>query len=257
MPIQFDFTGKSVFVTDSATGLGRRIAETFHELGASVAIHDAFPLPVANAVRELGGGSRLFAAPGDLARTGNVQGIMQTAINGLGRLDVLVCCPTQGSLCGIDKLREGYFERVMGTNTKKAFFTTQACVPALRASRGAVVHVASAIGLIGGPAGAVAYATASGATVQMTRMMALELAADGIRVNALCPAWSDADDAAGDALADYIKRRSPLGRLMTPDECAAAVLYLSAQFSGYTTGAMLVADGGIASGHYVNSSQER
>jgi NAD(P)-dependent dehydrogenase (short-subunit alcohol dehydrogenase family) len=257
MPIQFDFSGKGVFVTDSATGLGRRIAEAFHELGARVAIHDALPLPVANAVRELGGGSRLVAAPGDLAKTSNVEGILQTAINGLGRLDVLVCCPTQGSLCSIDKLGEEYFEQVMGANTKKAFFTTQACVPALRASRGAVVHVASAIGLVGGPAGAVAYATASGATVQMTRMMALELAADSIRVNAVCPAWADADGPTGDVFADYIKQRSPLGRLMTLDECAAAVLYLSAPFTGYTTGATLVADGGIASGHYVTGSQER
>jgi NAD(P)-dependent dehydrogenase (short-subunit alcohol dehydrogenase family) len=257
MPIQFDFSGKGVFVTDSAVGLGQRIAAAFHELGARVAIHDALPLPVANAVRELGGGSRLVAAPGDLAKTNNIEGVLQTAIDDLGRLDVLVCCPTQGSLCRIDKLDEEYFERVMGANTKKSFFTTQACVPALRASRGAVVHVASAVGLVGGPAGAVAYATASGATLQMTRMIALELAADGIRVNAVCPAWSDADDAAAEALANYIKKRSPLGRLMTLDECAAAVLYLSAPFSGYTTGATLVADGGITSGHYVTGSQER
>jgi NAD(P)-dependent dehydrogenase (short-subunit alcohol dehydrogenase family) len=257
MPIQFDFSGKGVFVSDSSIGLGRRIAEAFHELGARVAIHDALPLPAANAVRELGGGSRLVAASGDLAKTSNVEGILQTAINGLGRLDVLVCCPTQGSLCSIDKLDEEYFERVMGANTKKAFFTTQACVPALRATRGAVVHVASAVGLVGGPAGAVAYATASGATVQMTRMMALELAASGIRVNAVCPAWADADDPAEDAFADYVKKRSLLGRLMTSDECAAAVLYLAAPLSGYTTGATLVVDGGIASGHYVSTSQER
>src|ERR1700678_1244472 len=111
MPIQFDFSGKGVFVTDSAIGLGRRIAEAFYELGARVAIHDALPLPVANAVRELGGGSRLVAAPGDLAKTSNVEGILQTAINDLGRLDVLVCCPAQGSPCSIDNLDEEYFER--------------------------------------------------------------------------------------------------------------------------------------------------
>lgn len=139
----------------------------------------------------------------------------------------------------------------MGMNTKKAFFTTQACVLALRATRGAVVQVASTVGLVGGPAGAVGYATASGATVQMTRMMALELAAEGIRVNAVCPAWADAGGPAADVFAEYIKKRSPLGRIATPDECAAAVLYLSAPLSGYTTGATLVVDGGIASGHYV------
>lgn len=251
MPIQFDFSGKGVFVTDSATGLGRRIAEAFHELGANVAIHDASPVQVEKAVRELGGGSRLVAAPGDLAKTAKVEGIVQKAISDLGRLDVLVCCSMQGSLCAVDRISEEDFARVMGANTKKAFFTTQTCVPALRATRGAVVHVASTIGLVGGPTGAVGYATASGATVQMTRMMALELAAEGIRVNAICLAWADADGSAAAAFADYIKKRSPLGRIATPDECAAAVLYLAGPFSGYTMGATLVADGGIASGHYV------
>jgi NAD(P)-dependent dehydrogenase (short-subunit alcohol dehydrogenase family) len=85
----------------------------------------------------------------------------------------------------------------------------------------------------------------------MTRMMALELAMDGIRVNAVCPAWAGADGPAASVFTDYIKKRSPLGRIATADECAAAVLCLAAPFSGYTTGAMLVVDGGIASGHYV------
>ncbi len=252
MPIQFDFSGRCVFVTDSATGLGRRIAESFHELGATVAIHDASPVQTERAVRELGGSPRLVAAPGDLAKTANVERIVHKAIGDLGRLDVLICCATQGRLCAVDRISDDDFGRAMGANTKKAFFTTQACVPALRATRGAVVHVASTIGLVGGPPGSVAFATATGATVQMARMMALELAAEGIRINAVCPAWAEMDDAAtATVLADYIKRRSPLGRIATADECAAAVLYLTAPFSAYTTGATLVADGGIASGHYV------
>jgi meso-butanediol dehydrogenase / (S,S)-butanediol dehydrogenase / diacetyl reductase len=252
MSIQFDFSGKGVFVTDSATGLGRRIAEAFLELGAKVAIHDARPAEVERAVRELGGGPRLVAAPGDLATTANVEGIVQKAIGSLGRLDVLVCCATKAGLCGVDTISDDDFGRVMGANTKQAFFTTQSCVPALRATRGAVVHVASTIGLVGGPTGAVGYATACGATVQMTRMMALELAAEGIRVNVVCPAWAEADDPTVTAVfAEYIKTRSPLGRIATPDECAAAVLYLAAPFSAYTTGTALVADGGISSGHYV------
>jgi NAD(P)-dependent dehydrogenase (short-subunit alcohol dehydrogenase family) len=251
MPIQFDFSGKRVFVTDSAIGLGRRIAQVFHELGAIVAINDASLAQVEKTVRELGS-SRLVAAPGDLAKTANVEGIVHKAINELGRLDVLVCCSVQASFCAVDRISEQDFARVMGANTKKAFFTTQACVPALRATRGAVVHVASIMGLVGGPPGTVGYATSSGATVQMTRMMALELAAEGIRVNAVCPAWADAEGPAAAVFADYIKKRSPLGRIATPDECAAAVLYLAAPFSGYTVGATLVADGGITSGHYVS-----
>jgi 3-oxoacyl-[acyl-carrier protein] reductase len=250
MPIQFDFTGKGVFVTDSATGLGRHIAEAFHELGANVAIQHESTVAVEKTIRELGG-LRLVAAPGDLKKTANVGAIVQKAITDLGRLDVLVCCAMQQSLCTIDKISEEHFGQVIDANTKQAFFTTQACVPALRSTRGSVVHVASTIGLVGGPTGTVGYATASGATVQMTRMMALELASEGIRVNVVCPAWADAEGPAASVFTEYIEKRSPLGRISTPDECAAAVLYLSAPFSGCTTGATLVADGGIASGHYI------
>ena len=89
--------------------------------------------------------------------------------------------------------------------------------------------------------------------MQMTRMMALELSSDGIRVNAVCPASAEARDPAAAAIyAEYFSKRSPLGRVPAmPDEIATAVLYLATPMLGYTTGAMLVVDGGIASGHYV------
>jgi NAD(P)-dependent dehydrogenase (short-subunit alcohol dehydrogenase family) len=252
MAIQFDFTGKGVIVTHSATGLGRRIAEAFHELGATVAIHDASVQEVTRALTELGGDARYIGASGDLSKPADVAQIIQKAVAGLGRLDVLVCCATKARLCPIDHITAAELNHVVGASTKQAFFATQACVPALRATRGSVVHVASTIGLVGGPPGAVAYATASGATVQMTRMMALELAPDGIRVNVVCPAWAEADDPAVSAvLGDYFKSRSPVGRMTTPDECAAAVLYLAAPLSGSMAGASLVPDTGIASGHYV------
>lgn len=252
MPIQFDFRDRRVFVTDAAAGLGRCIAGAFHDLGAKVAIHGPSEAAIAASIRDLGGGPRLIAAPGDLATTANVAAVVGGAITALGGLDVLVCCATEASLCDLEHIDEANFTRVMSVNTKKALFVTQASVPALRATRGAVVYVASTIGLVGGPRGAVGYATASGATIQMARMTALELASDGIRVNAVCPAWVDADDAATASVFDsFIRKRSPLGRLEKPDEIAAAVLYLAAPFAGYTTGSTLVADGAIASGHYV------
>src|SRR5579871_2971633 len=122
MSIQFDFSGKGVFVTDSAHGLGRHIAAAFHALGAKVAIHDTSPGEAEKTVRELGGGARLLAAPGDLTKAANVAGITEKAIHSLGRLDVLVCCALQGSLRAVDRLSEDDFAQAMGTNTKKAFF---------------------------------------------------------------------------------------------------------------------------------------
>lgn len=252
MSIQFDFSGRGVFVTDSAAGLNRHVAAAFHALGASVAVHDRSPAVAEQAVRELGGGARLVAAGGDLTTPANVPGIVEGALTRLGRLDVLVCGSDKAHLRGIDELSEADFSAMLSGNTKQAFFTAQACVPALRETRGAIVHIASTIGLIGGPKGAVGLATASGATVQMARMMALELAPDGIRVNALCPAWVNAQSPSdAQVLADFLARRAPGGRLATAEECTAAVLYLAASFAGATTGATLITDGGIASGHYI------
>jgi len=277
MTIRFDFRDKGVFVTDSAAGLGRHIAEAFHALGAKVAIHGASAAEVEAAIRELGGGARLVPVAGDLSNLAKLPKLVGDALAALGRLDVLVCLGTKASLRPVEQIDTAYFEQVMGRNTKQAFFVTQACVPALRSTRGAVVHVASAVGLVGGPHGAVGYATASGAMAQMARMMALELANDGIRVNELCPAWAEASGAvasgrtgdagaaspgaraagaddsgnAAAAYAEFFATRSPLHRAQTPQEVAAAVLYLAAPFSGYTTGAVVAADGGISSGHYV------
>jgi NAD(P)-dependent dehydrogenase (short-subunit alcohol dehydrogenase family) len=253
MALQLDFKAKGVLVTHGATGLGRRIAAAFHELGATVALHDSSATNVDAALRELGGGSRLKAAPGDLSDTADISRIVDKAIVDLGRLDVVVCLGTKASLRVIERIDEDYFGQVLGENAKQAFFLTQACVPALRATRGSVVHVTSTVGLVGGPKGAVGYATASAAMMQMTRMMALELSSDGIRVNAVCPASAEArDPAAAATYAEYFSKRSPLGRVAMPDEIASAVLYLATPMSGYTTGAALMVDGGITSGHYVS-----
>ncbi len=252
MALQLDFQAKGVMVAGGATALGRCIAGAFRELGATVALHDSSAAQLDAALGELGGGARLKAAPGDLADTAAIGQIAARAIAELGRLDVLVCLGTKASLRPIEQIDHDYFEQVLGENTKQAFFLTQACVPALRSTRGCVVHIGSAVGLVGGPRGAVGYATACGAMMQMTRMMALELSCDGIRVNSVCPASAEGrDPAAAASYGDYFSKRSPLGRLPLAEEIASAVLYLATPLSGYTTGATLVVDGGISSGHYV------
>jgi NAD(P)-dependent dehydrogenase (short-subunit alcohol dehydrogenase family) len=251
MAIQLEFHGKRVLIAPGATDAGRRIAAAFHELGATVAIAGPSQPGVERAIAALGGGERLIAATGDLTDVSNIGDTVRRAIEALGGLDVLVCGPAPGSLRAVDDITEAYWQGVVSRGPKAAFFIAQACVPALRVTRGAIVNVASVIGLVGGPPGAAAFASASGAMVQMSRMMALELADSGIRVNTVCPAWAEGDSAGtSEILREYICARSPLRRAAGADDCAAAVLYLSASLSGYTTGAVLVADGGITSGHY-------
>jgi 3-oxoacyl-[acyl-carrier protein] reductase len=245
-----------VFVTGSTHGIGRAAAEAFLAAGATVAVNGRTREAVERAIREMGGGSRLVAAPGDLSVTLERERTVSQALVDLGGLDVLVNNAGRGDDCAVDRVTDEYWQRMIDLNLKTAFFAAQRCVPELRKTRGNIINVCSVLGLIGGPAGSVVYATTKGALVQMTRMMALALAADGIRVNALCPGWIDTpmiqrDNAAagGDALYQYIEGVVPWGRIGTPAETAGAMLYLASHTSSYTTGAILSVDGGLASGH--------
>lgn len=259
MAMLIDYRGKCVFVTDSVSGLGRRMAERFHELGATVAMNGPSSDSVQQAIKDMGGGSRLISAPADLTRVSEIRSTVERAIAAMTRLDVLVCSTARGDLRPIETVTAEYWEAVLAINLKAAFFAAQACAPALKKNKGCIVNVASVIGLLGGPPGVAVYATAKGAMTHMSRMMALELAGDGVRVNTFCPGWVDPraaesglQAASNDALDMYISQRSPLQRTPTMDECADAVVYLAASVASYTTGATLVADGGLTSGHYLS-----
>ena len=258
MNIHFDFSGKRVLVTGSTMGIGRAAAEAFHELGATVAINGRTDASVAKAVAELGGGPRLVAAPGDLSTTIEINTVIGALLARWGGIDVLVNNAGRGDDCVVDNVTEEYWEKMLALNLKGAFFTTQACIPALKASRGCVINVASGLGVMGGPPGSVVYSTTKTAMVQMTKMMALEFAQQGVRVNAMVPGWIDTpmiraeNERLGDnGLLDYIELTTPAGRIGTSEEMAGAILYLAAPFASFTTGSVLAADGGLTAGHYV------
>jgi 3-oxoacyl-[acyl-carrier protein] reductase len=258
MKIQFDFSGKRVLVTGSTMGIGRAAAEAFHEHGATVAINGRTAASVAKAIDELGGGPRLVAAPGNLSTNAEIKTVVDGLLGHWGGLDILVNNAGRGDDCVVDEVTEEYWEKMMALNLKGAFFTTQACIAALKASRGNVVNISSGLGVMGGPPGSVVYSTTKTAMVQMTKMMALEFAQEGVRINTLVPGWIDTpmirsenERLGNNGLLDYIELTTPAGRIGTSEEMAGAILYLAAPFASFTTGCVLVADGGLTSGHYV------
>jgi NAD(P)-dependent dehydrogenase (short-subunit alcohol dehydrogenase family) len=256
MNYQLDFTGKRVLVTGSTMGIGRAAAAAFHGLGATVAVNGRTESSVAQAISEMGGGDRLVPLPGDLSSTREIDRAISVLLARFGGLDILVNNAGRGDDCLVDAVTEEYWAKMIALNLKGAFFTSQACIPALKASKGCIVNIASGLGVMGGPPGSLVYATTKTAMVQMTRMLALDLAADGVRVNNMVPGWIDTpmirreNELSGNALLEYICHTTPVGRIGTAEECAGAILYLASPSSAFTTGATLSADGGLTGGHY-------
>jgi NAD(P)-dependent dehydrogenase (short-subunit alcohol dehydrogenase family) len=244
-----DFSGKRVLVTGSTKGIGRATAELFREAGASVAINGRTAGAVATTISELGSRG-LVPAAGDVRTVEGCRHVVDKAIAALGGLDCLVnnvgICP----LAHLMEITEEHWDEVMEVNLRSAFFCTKFALPALRKSRGNVVMVSSVAGLMAGPTDSFVYAITKGGLVNMTRAMALELAKDPVRVNCVCPGYTDTPMVAAENAATngqiyrFIQNATPLGRLSTVRECASSILYLASDDAAYVTGSIFVNDGG-------------
>lgn len=244
-----DFSGKRVLVTGSTMGIGRGTAEMFLEAGATVAINGRKEEIVAEAVQEMNN-PRAVAVPGDVATVAGCRSIIARAVEQLGGLDVLV---NNAGICPLSYLMdvtEEHWDQVIAVNLRAAFFCSKFALPHLRSSRGNIVMVASVAGLAAGPTDSLVYAISKGGLINMTKALAIELAPDGVRINAVCPGYIDTpmiqaeNTATGGQVHEFIRRATPLGRAGTIRECASSILYLASSRASYCTGSLLVNDGG-------------
>ena len=246
------FAGRCALVTGAARGLGFATARALLAAGAAVAINDRTLEAVDRAIARLGGGG---PAAGRLARADGPAQAVEAALAVLGGLDLLVNNAAVNVEQPIDTTDRPHWDLHLAVDLRAPFFTVQAALPALRQSRGAVVNVASELGLHAMPNN-VAYVVAKHGLVAMTRAMAIELAPDGVRVNAVCPGAMDTElmrdcaHASGDPNAYYaaFARHAPLGRMARPEEVAEIVLLLGSSRAGFVTGAALPVDGGSTAG---------
>ncbi len=250
-----DMTGKRVLVTGSTTGIGRGTAEMLRANGARVAINGRDPINVDRVIDQMGA-EGYVAAPGQVGTVEGCRRIVETAVEKLGGLDCLVNNVGIGPLARLMQVTEPHWDEVIAVNLRAALFCTQAALPALRASRGSVVIISSAAGLIAGPPDSFVYAISKGGLIAMTRSLAIELAPDGVRVNCICPGYIDTpmiqaeNELTNGQLNRAIRKFTPIGRIGTVRECASSILYLASDEGRYVTGAMLSNDGGC----YANGS---
>jgi meso-butanediol dehydrogenase/(S,S)-butanediol dehydrogenase/diacetyl reductase len=241
--------GKVVLITGGGSGIGAAMARRFAHEGARVVICGRRREPLDRLVGALAAaGLAAEAVPADVADEGQVASLVGDTARRHGRLDVLVSNAFQMSVGPVEGLSTTDWHHNFRVTLDAVFFGLRAALPVMREQgRGAIVNVSSTAGLAG-QSGLAAYASAKAALENLTRTAAVEAAPFGVRVNSLCPgviATEGTLAAFGDAkLRRAMERQIPTGRFGTPEEVAAAALFLASDDASYVTGATLIVDGG-------------
>ncbi len=240
--------GRSAVVTGVGSGLGQAIAREFAAEGALVVGCDVND-PAGEATMD-GIGTYLHA---DVSREVEVEGLIAAAIEGHGRLDVMVNNAAVQIEQELAETTEEQLDRILAVNLKGVFFGCKHAVRAMRpAGGGAIVNIASILGLVGDGILA-AYCAAKGGVLGITRATAVQYGRDGIRCNAVCPGDIDTPlvqayfDTAADpaALRAEVSAEYPLARIAEPREIARAVVFLASEDASFMSGQPLVVDGGL------------
>lgn len=241
--------GKSAIVTGAGSGFGAATARLFAEAGARVVVADIDGPAAHHVADEIGDAA--VAVTCDVTRDDDTRRMIATAVDTFGGLDVLV------NNAGVShwnqpltEVTEADFDRVYAVNVKALFWAAKHAVPALSArGGGAIVNIASTAGIRPRP-GLCWYNGSKGACITITKSMAVELAPQRIRVNALCPVAGETPLLAHFMGGDTPENRArfvatvPLGRLSQPLDIAQAALWLASDEAAFITGVALEVDGG-------------
>jgi NAD(P)-dependent dehydrogenase (short-subunit alcohol dehydrogenase family) len=235
------FTGKRALVTGAGSGIGEAVARTLHEEGAEVVLTDVSAEPVEAIAAELG--DRASAVALDVRDEDAVREVVRDVA-------VLANVAGIGSTTAAPDTTLEVWEDVLAVNARGTFLCCKHAIPGMvERGGGSIVNMASVAGLVG-LRNRVAYSASKGAVIAMTRALAVDHVADGVRVNAVCPGTVDSPwvrrlvEEVGESL-EALRARQPMGRLGKPQEIAEAVAYLASDDAAFVTGTAFVIDGGL------------
>lgn len=250
-------TAPAVMVTGAARGIGRAVAVRFCRDGWHVVANDVDASSLRQTVDDLPG--EAMAVPGDASDPESAGTLLAAVANQWGRLDALVNnAAITGPRGGLDAWGPARFRDFVAANAAGPYGCTHAAVPLLRGQPAPAVVNLSSVGASRAFRGHPAYVASKGAIEAQTRALALDLAGEGIRVNAVAPGMV-ATEPWGDLPAAERDRRSqlvPLGRPATPEDVADAVAFLVSRRAAYITGQVLGVDGGLSAQAYSPSDEE-
>lgn len=240
--------GKCALVTGGGRGIGRGIVLALAREGADVAVnYHRGREPAEATAREVEAlGRRAAVVRADVADVAAVERAVAEAVSALGGLDIVVANAGVASRpAPVKDLPLDEWRRVLATDLDGPFFTARAVLPHLIARRGALIFISSIGADVAAPGGAPYYVAKAGVNV-LTKVIAREVAADGVRVNCVAPGLvrSDMGDRMLRALGDVLLQGIPLGRAGEPGDVGAAVAFLASAEASWITGKILRVDGG-------------
>lgn len=238
-----NFENQVVIVTGASRGIGRAIAEAFAAQGAKVACI-ATSLANAQATAEAIGGRAYACNVGDSEQ---VEATIAAIVDEMGTPSVLVnnAGVTRDTL--MIRMKDEDWDAVMNINLKGAFLTCRAVAKVMMKARyGRIVNITSVVGL-GGAAGQANYAAAKAGLIGLTKTVAKEFGSRNITCNAVAPGFIETDmtESLPEEFRNHVTKTAPAGRLGTPEDVAASVVFLASHEAAYITGQVLVVDGGL------------
>lgn len=241
----FDLTQRTALVTGATGGIGAAIARALHAQGAVVALHGRRADALEGLAAELG--SRVHVLPAELAADGAAEQLVKDAEAAMGGLDILVSNAglTRDTL--LMRMKDADFDQVIDVNLKAGFRLARAAMKGMMKRRyGRIVAVTSVVGHMGNP-GQANYAASKGGLTAMIKAIAHEVASRGITANCVAPGYiaTPMTDVLTDEQKTGLLEKVPVGRLGSPEDVAAAIVYLASAEAAYVTGQTLHVNGGM------------
>lgn len=243
----FDLSGRTALITGASGGIGAAIARTLHARGATLALHGTKTGVLEELAGALGG-DRVHVTPANLADAAQVEALVKTAEEAMGRVDILV------NNAGLTKdglairMKDEDWQLILDVNLTAGFRLARGVLKGMMKRRwGRIVGITSIVGVTGNP-GQANYAASKAGMIGMTKALAAEVASRNITVNCVAPGFigTHMTDVLPDDQKGKLLGAIPAGRLGQPEDIAAGVLYLASEEAAYVTGQTLHVNGGMA-----------
>ena len=242
-------SGKVAIITGGGSGIGKAIAQAFVREGAKVVIAGRDSKRLDRAATEIG--ADCLAVSADVSNVANVENLVSATINRFKKINILVNNAAVLLPGTAESISEESFDQTFAINVKGLWLLSRAVLPYMRAAGGggSIVNIASVLSMVGAR-NRVAYSASKGAVMAMTKAMALDHAAENIRVNCIAPGIIETEMVARFSTDENARKQRvamhPMGRFGQPQEVASAAVFLASDESGWTTGSVVTIDGGYS-----------